>query len=250
MAKQFYQLSGSDLLVWDDPQNITTQAEIQALIDALIPFQSLPDDSRTKINESGGVATAGVQGGFPSLQDFDDALTDEIERLQDIRDYYDYEAKQETLGNVRDGDWFIPEAVEAFSSELVGSEATLAIDGDNATGWEAADEPASITFRLRSYRKNVESIRLWIPNNTLKTELQGLDISAAQSLSQIDEPSNVVASGLNLAHTPGTAFQVVPFDFKKRCRYIKLSITGSNHAQNSIMIRSIEARVVVFNHDK
>jgi len=248
VAKQFYQKSGDDLVSWDDPQNLTTQADLQARVDALTPFQGLDDGSRSLLAQ-GGVPGAGIPGGFPDLASFDDFLSDEIERLRDLVDYYDYQVKQETLGNVADGAWFEPEAVEAFSSETVGGEAVLAVDGVKSTGWEPADEPASITFRLRSYRKNVESIRLWIPQNTLKTELQGLTVRAAQALSMIDEPQNVVASGLSLAHD-GTAWQVVPFDFKKRCRYIKLDIDGSNNGQNKIMVRAIEARVTTFNHEK
>lgn len=248
MAKQFYQLVGEDLVVWDDPQNLTTQADIDARVASLTPFRDLPDDARTLLAQ-GGVPGAGIPGGFPSLSDFDNFLTDEIERLQDISDYYDYSAKQETIGNVRGGSWFVPEAVEAFSSEQVGGEAALAIDGENSTGWTADAGAGSITFRLREYRKNVEKLRLWIPNNTLKTELQGLTIRAAQALSQIDESGNVMLSDLDLEHD-GTAWQDIVFPAKKRCRYIKLDMDGSNHGSNEPMIRSIEAWVTTFRHDK
>lgn len=249
MAKQFYQKSGDDLVVWDDPQNLTTQDDIQARIDALEPFQSLEDGSRTLLAQ-GGVPAAGIHGGWQTLADFDAYLLDEIERLKDVRDYYDYSTKQETIGNVADGSWWIPEAVESFSSETpVAGLASLAIDATNSTGWTPLSAPAEITFRLRSYRKNVESIRLWIPNNTLKTELQGLTVKAAQSLSQIDEPTNAMLSGLNLSFN-GAAWQELVFPQKKRCRYIKLEMTGSNHLINVIQVRSIEARVVTFNHEK
>lgn len=248
MAKQFYQKSNGDLVVWGDPQNLSEQAVLQERIDALTPFQALPDEARTLLAQ-GGVPGAGIPGGFSDLASFDTWLNDELERLQDVVDYYGYQVKQETLGNVCDGDWFAFEAVEAFSNETPLFEAGRAIDGENSTDWRPLTAPASITLRLRAYRKNVESIRLWIPNNTLMTELQGLTIRAAQNLGQIDEPRNVVASDLNLSYD-GAAWQTVPFDFKKRCRYIKLDITGSNHVANAIAIRNIKARVVTFNHDK
>lgn len=249
MAKQFYQLiGGTNIVVWDDPQDLTTQAELQAQVDALLPFQGLSDGARTLLAQ-GGVPGAGIPGGFPDLASFDTFLTDEIERLQDIVDYYDYDSKQETISSVRDGAWYVPEAIEAFSDETVGNEASLSIDGNNATGWQPATEPASITYRVRTHRKNFEGIRLWIPNNTLKTELQGLTIRASQALGMIDDPANVMATGLDLSYS-GTAMQEILFGSKKRARYLKLDIDGSNHAQNQILVRTIEVRVGVFNHDK
>ena len=252
MAKQFYQLSGSDLLVWDDPQNLSTQAEIQSRIDALTPFQQLADGSRELLAQ-GGVPGAGIPGGFSDLASFDTWLTDEIERLQDIRDYYDYSTKQETIGNVRDGAWWTPEAVESVSDEGV-SPAVNALDGVGSTFWETDQAPASIIFRLRSYRKNVESIRLWTPNNMLKTFLNGITVRASQGLGMIDDASNVMASNISIQND-GDAWSDIVFanpnnpTGRKRCRYIKLDIPGSQHAQDVIQIRRIEARVVIFNHE-
>lgn len=250
MAKQFYQLvGGTELVSWDDPANLSDEASVQSLIDGLKPFQDLPDASRALLAYT-GLPQLGIAGGWPDLASFDDVLDDEVDRLEDLRDYFSYDSKQETIGNVRDGAWFEPEAVEAFSAEQVGNEAALAIDGDNSTGWIGGAGAQSITFRLRSYRKNVESVRLWIPNNTLKAELQGLTIRAAEALSQIDNPSNVMnATPFDLTFS-GSAWQTVPFDRKKRCRYIKLDIAGSTHASNESMVRAIEARVVTFNHEK
>lgn len=246
----FYDFIGSDLQVYRDPQQLT-QADLQAQRDTLQQIQRLDDALRTTI-ASNGLASLGIPsfvGQRDALQAFDDYVTDDLERVLDILDYFDYSRVAPPGFLVADGTWFVPEAVEAFNAEEEGA-AALAIDGVNSTGWRTNATPASITFRLRSYRKNVESIRLWIPANTLPTELQGLTIRAAQALNMIDEPQNVVASGLNLAHTPGKAFQVVPFDFKKRCRYIKLDIAGSNHPGGDVMIRSIEARVTTFQHSK
>lgn len=246
MAKQFYQKVADELVSWDDPQNLTTQADIQARIDALTPFQGLADGARELLAQ-GGVPGAGIAGGWPDLASFDDYLNDEIERLQDIADYYDYQVKQETIGNVADGAWWAFESVEAVSDESIGA-AALAIDAENSTGWETNVLPCSITLRLRDYRKNVESIRIWCPNNTQKTFLNGVTVRAAQALNMIDDPSNVVASGVSVAHD-GQAWQEVPFDFKKRCRYVKLDITDSQHASN-VLLRNIEARVTTFNHEK
>lgn len=247
MAKNFYQKDANpDLLnVWADPDTEDVAARALDLA-PLQQLQALPDEAR------GRVAAGGVPGFVPAQPDLaslDAWLEDEVERILDLQDYQDYSVKQETVGNVCDGDWFVPEAVEAFSSETPTFEAALAIDGVNSTGWQPLTAPASITFRLRTYRKNVESIRLWIPNNTLVTELQGLTIRAAQSLSQIDAPGNVVASDLDLSHD-GSAWQTIPWDFKKRCRYIKLDIDGSNNIANTIAVRSIEARVITFQHRK
>lgn len=248
MAKKFWQIvnGGADIDATADPVTFNV-AQMQADLPKLQEVETLSDELRAVL------AVQGLLGlGIPAQSDlasFDSLLTDEIERLQDLLDYVDYETKQETIFSVADGAWYEPEAVEAVSAEEEGA-AILAIDGDNATGWRTNATPASITFRLRSYRKNVESIRLWIPALTLPTELQGLTIRASQALSQIDEPQNVVKSGLNLVHSVGAAFQEIPWDFKKRCRFIKLDIEGSNHVGGDVMIRSIEARVTTFQHSK
>lgn len=247
MPKNFYQKDANpDLLnVWADPDTEDT-TELASALAPLRQIRALPDESR------GRIAAGGIPGFIPvqpDLATLDTWLRDEVERILDLIDYQSYQVKQETIGNVCDGAWFVPEAVEAFSSETLTFEAALAIDDVNSTGWRPLTAPASITFRLRTYRKNVESIRLWIPNNTLVTELQGLTIRAAQNLGMIDEPQNVVASRLNLSHN-GQAWQTVPWDFKKRCRYIKLDIEGSNNVANIIEVRGVEARVVTFQHSK
>ena len=132
----------------------------------------------------------------------------------------------------------------------MGFEAANAIDGDNGTGWQPGAEPAEIVFRVRDYVKNIEAIKLWIPNNTLRTYLSGLTVKAAQNLSQIDEPSNVMVDNVTLTHQPGQALQTVAFASKKRARYVKLEITGSAHAQNEIEIRTFLARVVTTQHSE
>lgn len=249
MPKNFYQRDGGDptnIIVWSDPSNEDTDELGGDSLTALQQLQTLGDESLVLIASGGIPGLVPAQGSLDALKDW---LDDEIDRRLDVLDYPTYGVKQETIGNVFDGAWWAPEAVEAFSSETPTFEAALAIDGVNSTGWRPLTAPASITFRLRTYRKNVESIRLWIPNNTLVTELQGLTIRAAQSLSQIDAPGNVVASDLDLSHD-GSAWQTIPWDFKKRCRYIKLDIDGSNNIANTIAVRSIEARVITFQHRK
>lgn len=248
MAKKFWQIAngGADLEVTADPITFNV-AQLQVNLPQLQEIQGLSDELRSVIAAQ-GLTSLGIPA-QQSLEAFDDLVTDEVERILDLVDYPTYQTKQETLGNVADGAWWEPEAVDVVSAQEIGA-AALAIDGQNSTGWRTAMLPASITFRLRSYRKNVEKIRLWVPNNTPPTELQGLTVRGAQALAMIDEPQNVLVASANLSFD-GTAWHEVPFDggARKRLRYIKLDVAGSNHVSD-VMIRGIEARVTTFQHLK
>lgn len=250
MAKLWYQLGGpGQINVYSDPQ-VLNQANLQTELATFQAIQGLDDQFRTWIASS-GLAAAGIPGGFPDLQSFDDFLDDEVDRLADVLDYFDYEARQESI-TVRDGDWFVPEAVESVSDEFNENVAARSIDGDNATWWQSnATGERSIVYRVRSYRKRMSEIRLRISGaGEGRTQLQGLTVRASAALGQIDAPGNVMASGVDLSHD-GDAWLEVAFASPKRARFIKLETSGSLHSNpDQVRIREIQVRVGVTNHDK
>lgn len=268
MANIFYDpiLSGTAMQIYKDPQ-VITKVDFEAARDDLINIQAIPQSLREDLALQGVTAGFVVIPGFPTpdpeqpektpLELFDEYVDAELDRVSDILDYFDYESG--TAGfSVRTGDWFLPEAVEDVSDEDVGQEATLAIDavggGDpdpndplNTTYWSSSTPGLRvITFRLRSYTKRCEGIRLRTNNGDTRAQLQGLTVKASNSLGQIDAPENLEASGVNVDDAAGW-FEI---NFVKvKCRYIRLEASTSAFG-DVLRIRSIQARVGITNHDK
>ena len=250
MAKLFYQnAGGGNLNVYDDPQ-VLVQSDLQAQDTALDEIIALSDTLRTFLAQ-GGIPGLGIPGGFSDLASFDSYLEDESERIKDILDYFDYGTRVENL-TVRDGEWVVPEALESVSDEAPGEEGTKSIDGDNGTWWQSnASGTRTIVFRVKSYKKKFEQIRLRISNaNEDRAELQNVTVKAAAALVNIDDAGNTIGTGVNFDHGGDNWMEYV-FPTKKRARYLKLEIPGSLHSNpDQVRIREIQVFTGIHNHDK
>lgn len=272
MAKLFYDtISGGTILVqYDDGQQIQ-KIDLEAARDDLVEIQALSSGLREDMAQQGFTVSAGIsipaftnqdpeQPTLTQLELFDARVQEELDIILDKLDYFDYAKGAPPIGNVVLDDYFLPEAVEDVSDELVGSEAVLAIDavngGDpdpndplNTTYWQSEISGLRvITFRIRSYTKRVEGIRLRTNNGDGRAQLQNLTVKAANMLGQIDAPGNVMASGINLDDAAG--WFDIPF-MKPGARYIRLEASTSAHTNpDHLRIRSIQVRVGVTNHDK
>lgn len=218
MAKLFYQLGGPGLLnVFEDPQ-VEDQAALQTLLPKLQEIQALSDELRADIAFN-GIPSLNLSGA-PDLATFDDLLTDEVERVQDILDYFDYDTRAESL-TVRDGAWITPEAVESVSHEETGNEATLSIDNDFGSWWQSNDSGVrTIVYRVRGYRKRITGFRVRVPTPAdLRSQLQNVTVSAAAARSQINEPSNVLETGINIVEL-GSAWVEHTLAQAKRARFL------------------------------
>lgn len=247
MAKLYYQpiQANTKLHVYEDPQELV-YTELQAERNALLEVQGDSDALRTEM------ALGGLPGlGIPraeNLQEFDDAVQEELDRVLDILDYENYGVRVENL-TVKDGAWFLPEALEDFSSENVGEEAVRAIDGTNNTWWETVDTTPFITVRVRSYKKSFNRIRLRSTSGDLRAQLQNVDVRIANSLGLIDDPGNLVGT-FSFTYA-GNAWIEVAFPSKKGGRYLKLDGFTSLHADPSqIRVREVGLFAIVSNHNK
>lgn len=253
MAKLYYQLGGpGQINVYDDPQ-VLSQNDLIGQRDALSEILGLSDVFRSALAQS-GIPFFGIPGGHNTLADFDDFINEELDRLNDVLDYFSYSSRVEEL-TVRDNAWFTPEAVVDVSHEEVGNEAVNAIDGDFGTWWqsnEGGTDPRTITFRVRSYSKKIEGIRLRISNpGEDRAELQDVTIRASKALAMIDDPGNVFASGIDFSHDGDAWMEHIFASPAHGKRFIKLDIPSSLHSNpDHVRIREIEVRVGTTAHNK
>ena len=260
MANLYYDPieSKTKLQVYKDPQ-IKTKTDMEDDRDTLQSIQGLSDAFRGDIAQS-GLASLGIPGGFGSLQDFDDFVEAELDRILDELDYFDYEVNTANL-NIVDFDWFLPEALEtplpadngtdvvANCIDAQGGGSPDPNDPLNTTYWQLEVAGArALIVRLRGYTKRCEGIRLRTNAGDTRAQLQGLTVKAANSLANIDDVANTVATGVNLDDT--NAWYEVSF-VKPKCRYLKLEFSTSAHTNPDITrIRSLQVKVGITNHDK
>lgn len=238
MARRWYESksAGTALQIFEDA-SLFTQVDDTDRVNAVAAIRALSDNVRTAI---------ALDCGFPNLQAYDDELEEEEYELRDRLDYYSYENRNENL-NVRDGAWFIPEAVESFPGELVGFEAALMIDGDNVSQWRYTPplptDRLEWVLRLRSYPKKITKIRFRHggPGN-IAEQLIDVNVSAAKALSQIDEASNIIVSGIIPNWLAGSWVEIVFPTPKINARYIKINC-NTNSLVNEIRVREINVRV-------
>ena len=250
MAKRLWEKAagGSEIHATNDPQ-VLIVADLQAQLGPLQEVQGLSDALRLLFVKA-GVPGLGI-GAASDLESFDDALDKRVDTLLDLIDYAQYSTRIESL-TVFDGAWFSPQAIESVSGENVGEEAARAVDGDNGTWWQSDTGPHAITFHVRDHKKQLSRIRLRISNvNEDRTKLQGVTLRGSVSIGKIDDPGNVIASGINFAHD-GDAwmeFDILAPD-RKPIRYIKLDGFTSLHSDTDVVrIREFEAFVITRNHD-
>lgn len=235
---------------------VTLKTDLETDLPVLQEIQGLSDELRTAIG-AGGIG--GLIPPQSDLQALDDYLSDEVDRIRDQLDYFDsdHENRTENL-TVRDGAWYLPEALEAPLPDDDGTNVVAnAIDNDgsgpntplNSSYWMSTINGTRVLIvRLRGYRKRVEGIRLRTNNGDTRAQLQNVTIKAAASLARIDDAENLVARGVNFdGASAWTEYSFV----KARCRYLKLEIPSSNHSNpDHIRIRTLQVRVGITPHIK
>lgn len=261
MAKLFYQLGGAGVLnVYDDPQ-VLQQTDLEDQRDALVEIQGLSDELRGFLAQ-GGIPGLGIPGGFPDLATFDAAVDDDVDRLKDILEYFNYESGSANL-TVRTGDWFTPEAVEVPLPDFtgVGFEPDKAIDviggdpddPDHSTWWQSEiNGTREIIFRIRDFPKKIEGIRLRVSNSGEgRSQLQNVTIKAAGSIANLDNVGNTFATDVDFTWAGSNWIEHTFASAAFSKRYIKLEVATSLHSNTDhVRIRSIQARVGITNHDK
>lgn len=240
MAIRLWEKIGTtDTKLWKDP-TIYTKADIPGDITTLEAILALSDDAKTWIISQSRTL-------YQSISDFNDAVQDEVDKLKDILDYFDYVTKNTTITNY-DGMWMTPEAVESVCGEDTGQEATLSIDGTNSTYWEHdVNEAHEIVYRIRPYLKKCSKIRLRLPT-AVKAKLHNLTVHAAQSISGLSNNDNKVIDDISPVWIEQSWNEFV-FDFKRRAKYLKLSGFGSENANDYIRIYEIDVWVETHEYD-
>lgn len=254
---------GADIQIYKDPQ-VISRVDLEAQRDALLNVQGLSDELRGFIASSGlsALSIPSFVGQPDPLDAFDSYIDDELTRLKDTIDYFDYESGTANL-NVRTADWFLPVAVEDFTDETVGGEAVNAIEAENGgdpdpndpvltTWWQSESSGLRvITFHLRDYSKKLEGIRLRAGSaGDGRAQLQGVTIKAANALAMIDDPSNVQAEDVDFTHAGDNWMEHTFASPKARARYIRLECSESLHSNTDhLRIRAMQARVGIFNYD-
>lgn len=238
MAKRLWEeiTGGTDLKLWVDPEPVNKVADVaeQARL------QSIRDgntDIRTELAECGG---------YPDLASFDDFIQTEIDNLKDRVDSYDYDTRVHNL-TVMDGAWFTPDSVQSVESEDVGNEADKAIDGNTVTFFrDSVNHQHVIVFKLRDYSKKISKIRFWYATGlSARERLNNMDVHAANAIPNIDDPSNILETGINITWpgVGGVWVEHVLAVKKNRMRYIKLVVDDTDNGNNHIQIREFQVWV-------
>lgn len=234
MAQRLYQPVSGDLQLWSDPR-LFVKADLQAELTYLEELQALSLEARTLSNCS-----------ELTREDYDDFILDQIERIKDILDFFDYDTKVVNL-TVANGAWFKMEAVESFCGEEVGQEATLSIDDDTGTFWQHnVDHAHEITWRLRTYRKRISKVRVYLGTNA-RSKLENLDIYAANSIGGLTLPSNLAVTGASVATED--AWNEIEFTTEQIGRYVRFAGFDSQNTLDQARIREVEAWVETQEYD-
>lgn len=183
---------------------------------------------------------AGARG--LSLEEYDDELTAEWEELSARLEIYGMSNKVINL-TVRDGKWMSPASVESFCGETSTNVAANSIDGDTGTHWRhVTNERHSIVYKLRDFPLRVERIRFFYNASLpVNEQLENLDVHMAKALVNIDDPDNILETGINITW-PGTGGVFVEHTLatpKASAVYIKLLFDTAS-AINTGQIREFE----------
>lgn len=227
---------GTDIKLWIDPEpynktdDITERDRLQAILDADVAI-------RTEL---------AVCLGSSDLQSFDDFIQDEIDDIKDRLDYYDYDTRAHNM-TVMDGAWFSPDSVNSVLGEDVGNEATKSIDLNTVTFWrDSTNHQHVIIYQLRDYAKKISKIRFFYGAGlSARERLNNMDVHAAKAVNNIDNPENILETGINITW-PGVGGAFVEHTLaskKNKARYVKLVIDDTDNGNNQCQIREFEVWV-------
>lgn len=237
MAKRFYSevTAGTDLGIFDDPPiyNKTTDETLLALV---VEQQALSDNIRTLLAACGG----------RSLEEYDAYLEDRFDELSERIDYYDYTTIVKNI-TVMDGAWYTPDSVHSFCGETGTDVVGNSIDGANNTVWKhSVNERHSVIYKLRDYPKKISKIRFrYNASEPVIERLSNLDVHAAKHPANLDDPENILETGINIIWPTGQGATWVEHTLatkKNRATYIKL-LFDTAHANNTSQVREFDVWV-------
>ncbi len=241
MAVRFYipKNGGTKLELFIDPGLFTQASDLDRKSDIEI-IQGLPDDLRIVF---------ALSTGFTNLVDYDDTLSDEMDEVLDRLDYYTYDNRVENL-TVRDGAWFVPEALAPVSPAADGftgaNPPENSIDGNNSSVWRNnVNQRHFIAYQLRSYPKRFRKFRFRFQTlGPLREQLTNITVKASNGIGNLDDPGNVVVTGLN-PDWPSPAGGWVEVDLGvviAKKKFIKLEFDTAD-PNNDGQIREFQVRV-------
>lgn len=228
-------VAGEELGLLDDPTQFIRVDDVAALAD-VVAIQAADDLVRAELAFCKG----------STLEDYDAFLEELFDRLSDRIDYYTYDtAVQNTT--YYEGAWFSPDSIESVLGEDVGNEADKSIDGNTVTFFrDSQNHQHEIIFQLRDYPKKISKIRFFYGiGESARERLNNMDVHAAAGIGNIDNPENILETGINIAWpTPGDVWVEHTLAQKKaRARYIKLVIDDTDNGNNHAQIREFEVWV-------
>jgi len=250
MAQEFYERkSATKIIKWQVIEEIIKD-DLIGDINELKELEALSEGTKEQLlNNAPELAGSTPDINKTLVENFDTAVKKKREKFQDLLDYWDYDrlpasgieqiqASWADLGKLAQGSGAV---VQSVCGEEVGLEAIRALDGATGSHWEHdADERHSITIDL-TYPKTFDGVRLWIPNATPRFDLNDVVIRCSASLGAIDNPENIISSGVAFSGD-GVWSEHIFAGGKKRARYIKLDNMDSAHSSNAIRVREIEVR--------
>lgn len=229
-------VAGEELGLLDDP-TIFIRVDDVAELANIVEIQSATDNVRAYI---ASILNA------ESLEEYDAFLEGEFDKLSDRIDYYSYDTAIQNTTYYQ-GAWFSPDSIQSVLGEDVGNEAVNAIDGNTTTFWrDSTNHQHVIIFKLRDYPKKISKIRFFYAvAEPARERLNNMDVHASAGIGNIDEPENILETGINIAWpTPGGVFVEHTLANKKpRARYIKLVIDDTDNGNNQAQIREFEVWV-------
>lgn len=239
MAIRWYRpvSSSAELELYIDPGLFTEAGDDQTLLDVL-ELKGLSDGQRAEV---------GACRGFETLAAYDQQLDDEENEVRDRLDYYAYDTVVKNV-TVADGAWFTPIGVQSVCGEETGQEATESIDGDDASFWRhSTDEQHVVIYELRGHPKKISKIRFrYGAAESARERLNNMDVHAARAVANLDDPENILETGINIAWPTGAGLTWVEHTLaskKNKARFIKLVIDDTDNGNNQIQIREFQVWV-------
>lgn len=247
MARKFWErVGGNQIRFYNEPEDVKKD-EAQARIIELQDIVALDANIKALLVQSNPA--------IESEAAFDAIFTDEIESLADLLDYWDMDQIVDNITTVNSGWWspsdasLGPATIESASSEVVGSEANLAIDGVTGTEWMTNDlgGPHEIVFGWQ-YNKQFDAIRWRVGASIGNPQAwEGVSVWVANSVGGLDNDSNRALDNVDIAVAGTHTDPWLELDFaqKESGRFCRIVITGTGRADDRADAGEIELRNLV-----
>ena len=218
MTKFYEKVSGSIVRLWEMKEEFD-KTELEDEVADLDNILNLGDEEKELLLQSSSFAT---------IEQFDDAYTEQKDQAQEIIDYYDHDVLPVARDEIQDA-WVSPAAIYDKCGEEVTRLAIHSIDGILSTFWKHEEDHAhSITLDM-GIEKKLSKIRIWVEGVGDEFLLEGVDV-AVGNVQVVDNASFNVKDIWN----------EVAFTSAKNGRYVYLTNINTPAATGYIRVREIE----------